>query len=516
MDRRRFIGTTVALSVAAALDSLGRGAERAFDPVEQSLAALQHALASGTVTSEALTGAYLERIARFDQHGPEYRSVLAVNPKALAAARTLDGERRAKKLRGPLHGLPVVVKDNIETADPLPTTAGALALARSMRGDAPLVARLRSAGAIILGKANLSEWANFRSTHSSSGWSALGGQTRNAYSRDRNPSGSSAGSAVAAAASFCAAAVGTETNGSILSPSSLNGLVGLKPTVGLVSGKGVVPITGRQDTAGPMCRTVADAALIASVIAERPLGYGAHSADLEAFRLRGIRIGVMPTPKEAHAETPRLFAEARSVLEQEGAVLVELKEPSAFDELEAPELEALLFEFKPAINTYLATLDPQQVECRTLTDLIAFNKAHADAELAVFGQEIFEMAESKGPLTDAAYQKALATLARAADTEGLSALLAQRGVELLLAPSNGPAERIDPLWGDRGGGGWPQIANAAAIAGFPSLTVPAGLIRGLPLGITFVGNRNQDGLLLLAARAYERAAGARVPPYLIG
>jgi amidase len=516
MDRRRFIGTTVALSVAAALDSVGRPAERDFDPTEQSLAALQHALTSGTVTSEALTAAYLERIARFDSHGPEYRSVLAVNPQALAAARALDAERRAKKLRGALHGIPIILKDNIETQDPLPTTAGSLALAHSMRSDAPLAARLRAAGAIILGKANLSEWANFRSTHSSSGWSGLGGQTRNAYARDRNPSGSSAGSAVAAAASFCGAAIGTETNGSILSPSSLNGLVGLKPTVGVVSGKGVVPITGRQDTAGPMCRTVADAALIATTIAEHPLGYGVHSADLEAFRLRGIRIGVMPTPKEAHAETPRLFAEARSVLEQEGAVLIELKEPAAFDELEAPELEALLFEFKPAINAYLATLDPSQVECRTLTDLIAFNKAHADAELAVFGQELFEMSEAKAPLTDAAYLKALATLKRAADTEGLSALLAQQGVELLLAPSNGPAERIDQLWGDRGGGGWPQIANAAAIAGFPSLTVPAGLIRGLPVGITFVGNRNQDGLLLLAARAYERAAGARVPPYLIG
>ena len=515
MDRRRFLGTTVALSVAAALDSIVSGAERAFDPTEQSLAALQRALTAGTVTSEALTVAYLERIARFDQHGPEYRSVLAVNPQALDAARTLDGERKAKKLRGPLHGIPVILKDNIETADPMPTTAGSLALAQSTRGDAPLAARLRAAGAVMLGKANLSEWANFRSTHSSSGWSGLGGQTRNAYARDRNPSGSSAGSAVAAAASFCAAAIGTETNGSILSPSSLNGLVGLKPTVGVVSGKGVVPISPRQDTAGPMCRTVADAALIASLIAERPLGYGAHSADLEAFRLRGIRIGVMPTPKEAHAETPRLFAEARAVLEGEGAVLIDLKDPKAFDELEAPEFDALLCEFKPAINAYLATLDPAQVRCRTLTDLIAFNKSHADAELAVFGQEIFEMSEAKGSLADEACQKALATLQRAADTEGLAALLAQQGVELLVAPSNGPAERIDQLWGDRGGGGWPQIANAAAIAGFPSLTVPAGLIRGLPVGITFVGNRNQDGLLLLAARAYERASSARVPPHLV-
>src|SRR6202044_1837761 len=256
----------------------------------------QRALGSGAVTSEILTAAYLSRIARYDHHGPEHRSVLALNPNALSAARTLDAERQANRLRGPLHGIPLIVKDNIETDDPVPTTAGSLSLARSRRpADAPLVARLRAAGAIVLAKANLSEWANFRSTRSSSGWSGLGGQTRNAYSRDPNPSGSRAGSG-----SFCAAAIGTETNGSILSPSSLNGLVGLKPTVGLVSGAGVVPISPRQDTAGPMCRTVADAAVIAAVIAERPLGYGVHGSDLEAFRLRGVRIGAMPIPKGAH------------------------------------------------------------------------------------------------------------------------------------------------------------------------------------------------------------------------
>jgi len=516
MDRRRFIKVAGALSLAAALEDLAAAAEHAFDPTEQSISALQHALASGALTSEGLTAAYFARIARFDHHGPEYRSVLALNPNALATARALDAERKARKLRGPLHGVPVIVKDNIETCDPIATTAGSVALARSLRAtDALLVGRLRAAGAIVLGKSNLSEWANFRSTRSSSGWSALGGQTRNAYARDRNPSGSSAGSGVAAAASFCAAAIGTETNGSILSPSSLNGLVGLKPTVGAVSGKGIVPISARQDTAGPMCRTVTDAALLAAVIYERAPGLGAHGADLEAFRLRGVRIGALPVPKEAHPDTARLFADARAALEHEGAVIVDLKPPAGFDEMDAPELEALLYEFKPAINAYLATLDPSQVDCRTLADLIAFNRAHADAELTVFGQELFEMAEARGPLTDPAYQTALATLQRTADTEGLAALLGQQGIEVLLAPSNGPAERIDELWGDRSGGGWPPIASAAAIAGYPSLTVPAGLVSGLPVGITFVGARNQDGLLLQVARAYERATGARVPPHLV-
>jgi amidase len=514
MDRRGFIRTASTLSLAAAAGELHAGAS-GFDPTEQSIASLQRALKSGMLTSEALTAAYLTRIAKFDQHGPLYRSVLALNSNSMMDARTLDSERKSGKLRGPLHGIPVIVKDNIETKDPLATTAGSFVLQKSMRSDdAPLIAKLRAAGAILLGKANLSEWANFRSTRSCSGWSGIGGQTRNAYARDRNPSGSSAGSAVAAAASFCAAAIGTETNGSILSPSSLNGLVGLKPTVGLVSGKGVVPISPRQDTAGPMCRTVADAAILAGVIAERPLGFGKHGNDIEAFRLRGLRIGVMPTPKAAHPDALRLFAAARAALEAEGAVTVDLKAPAAFDEADEPELEALLYEFKAAINDYLGTLDPAQVECRTLADLIKFNQSHSDDELIVFGQELFEMAEAKGPLSDPKYLQSVATLQRCADTEGLAALLGQQGVEVLLAPSNGPAELIDPVWGDRRGGGWSQIAGAAAIAGYPSLTTPAGLVSGLPVGITFVTRRNQDGLLLQVARAHERAASARVPPRL--
>jgi amidase len=515
MDRRGFITTAGALSLAAAVGEL-RAADHGFDPTEQSIASLQRALASGSVTSEALTAAYLHRIARFDQHGPEHRSVLAVNPAALNDARGLDLERKSGKLRGPLHGIPVIVKDNIETRDPIATTAGSYALARSLRPvDAPLVARLRGAGAIILGKANLSEWANFRSTRSCSGWSGVGGQVGNAYNPARNPSGSSAGSGVAAAASFCAAAIGTETNGSILSPASINGLVGLKPTVGVVSGRGVVPISPLQDIAGPMCRTVGDAAILASVIAERPLGFGTHGSDIETFRLRGVRIGAVPVPQGAHPDTTRLFAAAREALEREGAVIVDLKPPKAFDEMGDPQFEALLYEFKDSINAYLSTLDPSQVDCKSLTDLIAFNRAHADQELIVFGQEIFEMADAKGPLSDDAYQQARATLTRTADVEGLATLLAQQGVEVLLGPSNGPADLIDPVWGDRRGGGSSQIASAAAIAGYPSLTVPAGLISGLPLGITLVTGRNHDGLLLQVARAYERAANARVAPHLL-
>jgi amidase len=314
--------------------------------------------------------------------------------------------------------------------------------------------------------------------------------------------------------SFCAAAIGTETNGSILSPASMNGLVGLKPTVGLVSGKGVVPISPRQDTAGPMCRTVTDAAIMASLIGERPLGYGNHGTSLEAFRLKGVRIGVMPVPDGVHPGNRRQFTDAHDVLEKEGATLIDLKVPDAFGEIEKFSFDALLYEFKSAINEYLAGLDPAQVQPRSLADLIAFNQTHKDQELVVFGQEIFESAQECGPLSDEKYQKGRAGLDRAADTDGLAMLLSQQGVEVLMAPSNGPAELIDPVWGDRRGGGRSQIAGAAAIAGYPSITVPAGLVSGLPVGVTFVARKNQDGLLLQVARAYERAAQARIPPHL--
>jgi amidase len=285
--------------------------------------------------------------------------------------------------------------------------------------------------------------------------------------------------------------------------------------VGVVSGKGVVPISPRQDTAGPMCRTVGDAAILASVIAERPFGFGAHGTDIEAFRLRNLRIGVMPVPQGAHPDTTRLFADARSALEQEGAVTVDLEVPKAFDQMGDAQLEALLYEFKDAINVYLSTMDPAQVESRTLRDLIAFNKARANDELIVFGQEIFEMAEAKGPLSDENYQKAVATLKRTAEMEGLATLLGFQGVEVLMGVGNGPADLIDPVWGDRRAPVGSPIAGAAAIAGFPSLTMPAGLVHGLPVGVTLVTYRNQDGLLLQVARAFERAANARVAPRLM-
>ena len=518
MDRRDFIKTVGVAGLASPVgEVVSASAKRdGFDPVEQSVASLQRALAAGALNSEGLSAAYLERIARYDHAGPLHRSVLSVNPDALAQARALDLERKAGKLRGPLHGVPMLLKDNIETSDRIATTAGSLALAHSTHAtDAPLAARLRAAGVVILGKTNLSEWANFRSTQSSSGWSAVGGQTGNAYASERNPSGSSSGSAVAAAASFCAVAIGTETNGSILSPSSLNGLVGLKPTKGLVSGKGIVPISPRQDTAGPMGRCVNDVAAVLAAIAEQPVGFGAYGSDLEAFRLRGVRIGVMPLSKSAHPAAPKLLAEARAVLAQEDAVLIDLKPPGSFEELGEPEFESLLYEFKASLNEYLAGLDPALVPCRTLADLIAFNQAHATEELGTFGQEIFELAQAKGPLSDSAYQQALATLNRAADRDGLAALLAGQHVDVLIGLGNGPAERIDPVWGDRrGDGNWPVIASAAAIAGYPSLTVPAGMIRGLPVGLTVVGPRLQDGLLLQVARAFERAGGMRVPPKL--
>jgi amidase len=516
MYRRDFLK---AMSAGAALAPIASEAmattETPFDPTETSIADLTRALESGAATSESLTAAYIGRIARFDRSGPEYRSVLALNPRALEIARVLDRERAAGKTRGPLHGIPILLKDNIETLDPLPTTAGSLALEHSTHAtDAPLAARLRAAGAVFVGKTNLSEWANFRSTHSSSGWSGVGGQTRNAYDRRRTPSGSSSGSGVAAALSFCAAAIGTETNGSILSPSAHNGLVGLKPTIGMVSGRGVVPISPVQDIAGPMARSVLDAAALMAAIAERPVGFGAHGKSLEDFRLRGVRIGVMEPSDSAHPDAVKRYANARDVLTREGAELIDLKAPDAFKDMGEAPLTALLYDFKAAINEYLAGLDPAKVPSRSLADLIAFNTQNAAREMPIFGQELFEMAQACGPLSDERYQKARATLKRCTDDEGLAKLLATQRVDLLMALGAGPAEVIDEVWGHTRGGGSGSIASAAAIAGYPSLTVPGGLARGLPVGISLVGRRFEDGLLLQVARGFERAAEARIPPTL--
>jgi amidase len=506
MDRRLFLFTaSAALALSqdrATADERHRAAD--FDPTEQGLRALQAQL-SGGLAATTLVLSYLERIRRLDQAGPTFRSVIAVNPQALDAARALDAERRSGRSRGPLHGIPVLIKDNIETRDPLPTTAGSLALMQAFHGsDAPLVARLRAAGAIVLGKTNLSEWANFRSTFSSSGWSAVGGQTGNAYDPARNPSGSSSGSATATALSFCAAAIGTETDGSILSPAALNGLVGLKPTLGAVDGRGIVPLSPRQDVAGPMARSVEDATILMDVLRTRPPTRTAGSGK--------PRVGFTPPAEGTRSEIAAQYTEALAVWRRTGAEMVEVTLPRGFREAGAQEFTALLYEFKASLDAYLAALAPGQTEARSLAALIEFNRRNADRELARFGQEILEMAEAKGPLTDAAYREAIDALRRLVETEGLEPLFRDRGLDVVVAPGAGPANLIDPLLGDRGGLGASVIGSAAAIAGYPSLTLPIGLAKGLPLGMTLVAPRDADDRLLQLAALFEREGRLRVPP----
>ena len=524
MKRRDFLRTAGALPAAHLVATSVAGAiafqhERAsaedraraadFDPVERDIASLQDSLGKG-LTSAALVAAYLGRIARLDQSGPKFRSVIAVNPSALDDARALDAERRSGNLRGPLHGVPILIKDNIATLDRLPTTAGSLALARSFhRVDAPLVARLRKAGAIILGKTNLSEWANFRSTHSSSGWSAIGGQTGNAYDPARNPSGSSSGSATAAALSFCAAAIGTETDGSILSPAAMAGLVGFKPSAGAVSIEGIVPISPRQDVAGPMTRSVADALLIGSVIYDRPRRKEALATSV-ASKPDAIRVGVAPPADSMRAEGKALYLRAIDVWRRSGATVVDAPLPRAFREVGGTEFTALLYEFKAAIDANLSALTPEQTTVRSLAELIEFNRRNADRELARFGQEIFEMAVVKGPLTDKAYIDAVNELNKRVDVEGLDNLFRSLRIDVLVAPGSGPAGLTDPVLGDRNDTGGSSLGSAAAIAGYPSLTLPIGLVRGLPTGMTVVAPRYAEDRLLRIAARFEREGRLRV------
>jgi amidase len=520
INRREFVESLAAAALAASAGAAGAAPAASaataagFDPSEKSIAELSGAQVKGSLSAEALTRSYIDRIERYDRRGPKLGAVLALNPRALEDARALDAERRAGKLRGRLHGIPLLIKDNVETRDPMPTTAGSLALAGARHNeDAPMAARLRAAGAIVIGKANLSEWANFRSSRSVSGWSAVGGQTRCPYDPTRNPSGSSAGPAAGAAANLCAAAIGSETDGSILAPASLNGLVGLKPTVGLVSGVGVVPITHRQDTTGPMTRTVADAALLMAVMAEPGVKWDGV-AELET-RPQGLRLGVLAPPDSTHPEVLSQSKDWFKLLQGEGFTLVDVPAPRGWSTLLEDEFEVLLYDFKADINAYLARFNGT-LPVRTLADLIEFNSQHAAQEMPFFGQELFVQAEARGPRTTPAYLKGLHHIEEVSGTRGLGALFSQYRLDALVASGNGPAELIDHVWGDRyeNSGGWPPMCSAAAVAGWPSLTVPAGFVAGLPVGIHFVAPRFREGRLLQIGRAFERARGARQPPKL--
>jgi amidase len=470
---------------------------------EVSLTHLASAFGEGSLTARGLTEAYLGRIEAVDGAGPELRSVIEVNPDALTIADALDAERRDGRVRGPLHGVPILVKDNLDTADRMRTSAGSLALEGARpRRDAPVVERLRTGGAVVLGKANMSEWANFRSTRASSGWSARGGQCRNPYVLDRSACGSSSGSGVAVAANLCAAAIGTETDGSIVCPSSLTGIVGIKPTVGLVEAAGIVPISHTQDTAGPMARTVADAALLLAAVARRPI-----DVPVTSTALRGARIGVARNMAGFHEEVDVLFDEALAAVREAGAEVVDPVDVPHATELEEPEWEVLLYEFKADIEAYLATVDGSAP--RTLAELISFNDAHRDEELRFFGQDLFEKAEAKGPLTEPAYLEALATCGRLSREEGLDAAFAASGVDAIVAPTGPPAWLIDHVNGDHYVGG---DSSPAAVAGYPSITVPMGFVSGLPVGISLLGRAWSEGRLIGFATGFERITQARRTP----
>jgi amidase len=460
--------------------------------------------------AEAATAAAIARIHQID---PAIGSVIAVDPTAIAQARRIDGQG----FRGPLAGVPVLIKDNIETAGPLPTTAGSLALANNFTNrDAPLVARLRAAGAVIVGKANLSEWANIRSNNSISGWSAVGGQTRNPYALDRNPCGSSSGSGAAVAAGLVRMAIGTETDGSVTCPAAINGIVGLKPTVGLVSRTHVVPISASQDTPGPMTATVREAAMLMTAIAgSDPADPATREADrrkvdyaaaLDANALRGKRLGVMRFA--AGFGTDAAFETALAVLRERGATLVEIKK---FDDsaIGDNEFTVLLVELKAGLNAYLAG-SPAPIPVRTLADVIAFNNAHAAQEMPLFGQETFIKAQATKGLADPAYKKARATSFRAAGPNGIDRLLRQHKLDALVGPTMPPSWKIDAVNGDQiaGGGG----GGLAAVAGYPHLSVPMGMVKGLPVGLSFIGPKWSDALMLSLGYAYEQARGAFPAP----
>ncbi len=538
-DRREFVRHGVALGVAGTLGNAlaprdARGDQRLHDsrrahdlpqfPLEEAtVETLQGLMSSGRLSAVGVTQQYLDRIHAVDRTGPAVNSVIEVNPDALTIAAKLDEERAAGKVRGPMHGIPILIKDNIDTADRMRTSAGALVLADSHAPrDAGLVTRLRDAGLVILGKTNLSEWANWRSTRSTSGWSGRGGLTRNPYALDRNACGSSSGTGASISANLAAVGIGTETDGSIVCPSNATGLVGIKPTVGLVSRSGIIPISSSQDTAGPMCRTVRDAAALLSVMAgadardEATAASASHvSADYTTFcdrdGLRGARIGVVRQLFNAGPAVDAVMAKALEAMQGAGAVLVDPVTIPTLGSFDADEFQVLLYESKAGLEAYFATLTGAGAP-RTVADVIRFNEAHKAESMPYFGQEILLQAQAKGGLDAPTYRRALAKCRKLSREDGIDKVMRAQRLDALIAPTGGPAWMTDLVNGDHFVGG---SSTLAAVAGYPSITVPAGTIFGLPVGLSFIGGAWQEGALVRYAYAFEQATRARrVPRFL--
>jgi amidase len=529
--RRRFLQTSlIGAAGAAVLPALAGAREIAAHPPataeigsfeldELTIADLQSAMESGKFTSRSLTEKYLARIVDIDRHGPSLRSVIEMNPDALAIADALDKERKSNRTRGPLHGVPVLIKDNIDTADRMQTTAGSMALegSRPLR-DSFVAQKLREAGAVILGKTNLSEWANIRSGHSTSGWSGRGGLTRNPYALDRNPCGSSSGSGAAISANLCALAVGTETDGSVVCPSSANGIVGLKPTLGLISRSGIIPIAHSQDTAGPMARTVRDVAILLNALAgadprdsATAESTGKISPDYTRFLdpngLQGARIGVARKYFGFNDPVDNLMASVMEEMKRQGAVLVDPADLESHGKFDDTEFTVLLYELKADLNTYLA--GRRDAPVHSLKEIIEFNERNKSKEMPYFAQDTFIKAEAKGPLTSKEYLDALEANHRLSRAEGIDGVMDKFHLDALMAPTGGPAWLTDLINGDHAAGG---SSNAAAVAGYPDITVPAGFIAGLPVGVSFFGRAWSEPVLLKIAYGFEQATKVRKPP----
>jgi amidase len=534
--RRKFLRTSLVGGVAAAvaapfLPLIGEARESSQPPAlpaevpsfefdELTIADLQEGMASGKYTARSLAEKFLARIDQVDKHGPALNSVIETNPDALAIADSLDRERKQSGARGPLHGIPMLIKDNIDTADQMMTTAGSLALVGAKPPkDATVAQKLREAGAVILGKTNLSEWANIRSEHSTSGWSGRGGQTKNPYALDRNPCGSSSGSGAGVSANLCIAAIGTETDGSIVCPSTANGIVGIKPTVGLVSRTGIIPISHTQDGAGPMCRTVRDAAIVlgaltgidpedAATSESREKSYTDYTQFLKADGLRGARIGVVRKTFGISDAVDKIMENALDAMKKEGAILVDPANIETAGKFSDTEFTVLLYELKADLNAYLARLGPS-APMKTLKDIIDFNERNREKEMSFYGQDNFLKAQEKGPLTTQEYLDALAKNHQLTRKEGIDATMDKNNLDALVAPTGGPAWLIDHVTGDHFGGG---SSGAAAVAGYPNITVPAGFVFGLPVGISFFGRAWSEPVLIRLAYAFEQATKVRKAP----